>query len=207
MPTRLRRPRCSVCRLDDCALIFAPSIDIQGDSVIPSRLSVSMPTVDPPNSDLLQTHSHDSLDSSSAGSINRNHHLSSWKYEWQGTLDLLARIIDVSVFHQPTLDFTCSSHIPLMFQSLLSKVENDWLHQSVLSWTSDLVSEWQTDEAETVDRGRIVFQTLEGEGFRDQLDQVLLQHKESENGEAVRFYSFRMMNNLGMNSPQYHWPG
>ncbi|KAK2951008.1 hypothetical protein BLNAU_14086 [Blattamonas nauphoetae] len=61
--------------------------------------------------------------------ISRNPHLLSWNNEYQVTLILLSCTFDVSVFHQPALAFVVSSHIPMAFQSLLSKGEYEFAHQ------------------------------------------------------------------------------
>ncbi|KAK2951372.1 hypothetical protein BLNAU_13652 [Blattamonas nauphoetae] len=132
--------------------------------------------------------------------ISRNHSLSSWIDQSAEPLALLVKIFEVSAFDQPTLDYICSSHIPMVFQSLFSKVEDDWLHQSIIYYTSDLVNEWRTDGTETMRRGRILFLTLERGGFRDHLEQILLHDKASINGRRMMFYSFRIMNTLGVNS-------
>ncbi|KAK2954879.1 hypothetical protein BLNAU_10209 [Blattamonas nauphoetae] len=134
--------------------------------------------------------------------ISRNPHLLSWKEEYKNTLQLLTEIFEVSALHQPTLDSICSSRIPMVFQSLLSKVEDEDTHQLAVWTISYNISKWQTEESETAGRGRILLQTLEQEGFRDYLEQTLFHDTSSLYGKDVRDKSFSIVNTLGMNSPE-----
>ncbi|KAK2961853.1 hypothetical protein BLNAU_3290 [Blattamonas nauphoetae] len=134
--------------------------------------------------------------------ITRNPHLLSWNDEYRGTLLLLLQICDRSAFHQPTLDFICSSHFQMTFQSLLSTMENEETHQFIIWKTNDIINIWKKDGAETWRRGRILLQTLEQEGFFDGLEQTLLLDKSSVYGEDARVYSFILRKALGMNSLQ-----
>ncbi|KAK2954801.1 hypothetical protein BLNAU_10286 [Blattamonas nauphoetae] len=135
--------------------------------------------------------------------ISRNHRLSSWIHKSEEPLALLVKIFEISAFHRPTLDYICSSRIPMVFQSLLSKVEDDWLQTFVLSWTSDLVSEWQTDEAETVVRGKGLLKILEQEGFINELEITLLHDDSSTNRAFAGGSSFDILNSMGMNIHDY----
>ncbi|KAK2949255.1 hypothetical protein BLNAU_15858 [Blattamonas nauphoetae] len=108
----------------------------------------------------------------------------------------------VGTLHQPTLNFVCSSHIPTAFQTLLSKVENEDTNQYIIWMMFENISTWKKNGAETMHRGRILLQTQEGEGFRNHLDQALLHDKASTNGKFVGYFSFAIMKDLGMNSPQ-----
>ncbi|KAK2949241.1 hypothetical protein BLNAU_15844 [Blattamonas nauphoetae] len=117
--------------------------------------------------------------------ICRNRHLLSWN-ETYHTFSLVSMIFDASGFHQPTLDFVCTSRIPMAFQSLLSKVEKEFPHQTIMYCiSSNSIHDWKDDGGETWRRGRILLQTLEGEGFQDHLDQALFQDKSSWDGKLV----------------------
>ncbi|KAK2954833.1 hypothetical protein BLNAU_10163 [Blattamonas nauphoetae] len=114
--------------------------------------------------------------------ISRNPRLLSWNEEYMNTLKVLTRIFEVSAFHQPTLDFICSSHLPMVFQTLLSKVEDEETHQYIIWFLTDNIRKWKRDGAETMHRGRILFQTLEQEGFRNHLEQTPLRNDLSRYG-------------------------
>ncbi|KAK2961718.1 hypothetical protein BLNAU_3155 [Blattamonas nauphoetae] len=81
--------------------------------------------------------------------IGSNRHLLSWNNEFKDTMELLTKIFEVSVFHQPTLDFICSSRIPMAFQSLLSKVEEEDTHRFIISNKCNHIRRWQVNGAET----------------------------------------------------------
>ncbi|KAK2956766.1 hypothetical protein BLNAU_8219 [Blattamonas nauphoetae] len=126
----------------------------------------------------------------------------SYLFECDSTLGLLARIFEVSAFHQPTLDFICSSPIPMVYQALLSKVETEDTTPLFIGLMSDNIRRWETEEAETVRRGRILLQMLERGGFLEGLEQELLHSASAEEGRKVRLNSCEFLNLLGMNSPR-----
>ncbi|KAK2954895.1 hypothetical protein BLNAU_10225 [Blattamonas nauphoetae] len=118
--------------------------------------------------------------------INQNHHLFSLHDGYLTTLKLFVKIFDLGAFHQPTLDFICSSRIPMVFQSLLSKIEHEETHHVIYLFMSGNISIWKYRGAETWCRGRILLQTLEREGFIDELEQSLLHIKTKPHGNTVR---------------------
>ncbi|KAK2954769.1 hypothetical protein BLNAU_10254 [Blattamonas nauphoetae] len=134
--------------------------------------------------------------------ISSNRHLPSWEDESRDTFILLLRIFEVSAFHQPTLDFICSSHIPMAFQSLLSRVEHEDARQFAVWSIPEIINTCKRYGAESLDRIRILLQILEREGFRNHLEQTLLHDKASMEGKFVGVYSFEIMKLLGMNSPR-----
>ncbi|KAK2954884.1 hypothetical protein BLNAU_10214 [Blattamonas nauphoetae] len=131
--------------------------------------------------------------------ISRNPHLLSWNDECNATLIFLTRIFEMSPFHQPTLDFICSSRIPMAFQSLLSKVEDVDTNQYIIWKMFENINKWKEDGTETVSRGRRLLQTLEGEGFSEGLEQTLLHDESTKYGGLVRYRSFEFMKYLGLN--------
>ncbi|KAK2956180.1 hypothetical protein BLNAU_8743 [Blattamonas nauphoetae] len=131
--------------------------------------------------------------------IFHNRRLLSLDDRCENTLDLLSDIFEMSAFHQQTLDFICSSPIPMIFPSLLSKVEDQGTHHFVISLISDDIHKRSMDGAEMVDRERIVLQTLEQEGFGNHLERILFRTKSLEDDHDVRFSPFETMNGLGMN--------
>ncbi|KAK2947844.1 hypothetical protein BLNAU_17264 [Blattamonas nauphoetae] len=134
--------------------------------------------------------------------ISRNPCILEWNEECADTLNLLSRILDVGACHQPTLDFVCSSRIPIVLLSLLTEVENEDTHPDILWILSLNIHNWQTAGAETMRRGTILQRMLEREGFGDGLEQKVLHEKSTRDGKSVRVYSFGIMDQLGMNFPK-----
>ncbi|KAK2961881.1 hypothetical protein BLNAU_3318 [Blattamonas nauphoetae] len=132
--------------------------------------------------------------------ISRNPHLLPYIDGVKHPLLLLSNIFDVSAFHQPTLDFVSSSHIPMAYQSLISKVEHEYTHQFIIWKMNDIINIWKRNGTETMHRGNILLQTLEREGFGNHLEQTLLHNKSSAYGPNVRNVSYILMKYLGMNS-------
>ncbi|KAK2961796.1 hypothetical protein BLNAU_3233 [Blattamonas nauphoetae] len=177
--------RCVCLSSTDTVLYFSTTLDIDPQSI---RNLVLHEVLIPFEPSLVQ--------------ISRNPRFVSWDYEYQNASIFLIDIFDMSAYHQPTLDFVCSSRIPIVFQSLLSKVENIFPHRVIISSLAENIRKWKEDGAETADRGRILLQTLEREGFHEGIEQTLFHNKSSENGRFVRWYSFEIMNYLGMNSSE-----
>ncbi|KAK2961836.1 hypothetical protein BLNAU_3273 [Blattamonas nauphoetae] len=134
--------------------------------------------------------------------LRRNPFILSWKDEDQNVFSLFFFIFEDCAFHQPTMDFICSSHIPTVFQSLLLEVENEPVYQFVIWFLSYNISRWKMDGGDTASRGRLLLQTLEQEGFRDGLVQTQFHDDLRRHGKALRGDSFKIMNDLGMNIPE-----
>ncbi|KAK2961715.1 hypothetical protein BLNAU_3152 [Blattamonas nauphoetae] len=133
--------------------------------------------------------------------ISRNRHLLSWNKEYKQIFHLLTDIFNVGTFHQPTLDFICSSRIPMAYQSLLSKVRHEETHQGIIWLIFSYISRWKENGTQTWRRGRILLQALEQEGFHERLEQTLLHNKSTRDGRYLRTNSFKIMHRLGMNCP------
>ncbi|KAK2958888.1 hypothetical protein BLNAU_6137 [Blattamonas nauphoetae] len=143
--------------------------------------------------------------------ISRYHLLTSWRDGCEPIMDFMFNLFELSVKHQPALDFVCSSHIPMIYQSLLSKLEVEDTKSDILWCLPRLVSTWQTDkeeeeqeEAEEKDeivvRMHTLFQIYEKEGCGDGLEQTLFHDHLTAEGKFVRKSSYNGLTYLGMNS-------
>ncbi|KAK2952618.1 hypothetical protein BLNAU_12446 [Blattamonas nauphoetae] len=97
--------------------------------------------------------------------ISHHYRLVFWGDEYGMIMRSVFSFFEVSAFHQPTLDFITSSPIPIVFQSLFTKAEDEYVHQILLLHISHNIAKWRTNGAETVGRDRILLRTLEQEGF------------------------------------------
>ncbi|KAK2957310.1 hypothetical protein BLNAU_7688 [Blattamonas nauphoetae] len=131
--------------------------------------------------------------------ITRNSLLLSFFMQYKATVYLFSNIFEISSFHQPTLDFVCSSRIPMLYQSLLTDVEDDSKHQFIFWIMSNNFVKWKTNETETAKSGKRLLETLECEGCLDLIEQRQLCHNSSPNGSCVRVYAFKITNILGTN--------
>ncbi|KAK2954848.1 hypothetical protein BLNAU_10178 [Blattamonas nauphoetae] len=75
--------------------------------------------------------------------ISRNPHILSWGYEFERTLRLLCTIFEVSAFHQQSVDFVCSSCIPIALQSFISAVEHEHSQYDVLQSLFNNLNKWK----------------------------------------------------------------
>ncbi|KAK2961893.1 hypothetical protein BLNAU_3330 [Blattamonas nauphoetae] len=128
--------------------------------------------------------------------ISRNPHLLSWNKEYENTFRLLLSIFEVCALHQPTVDFVCSSCVPMIFQSLLTEVEQDDAYQIIIGSLAGNIRIWKEDGTETVCRGRMLWQTLEQGGFRDALEQTLILNPARD---IVKEFAYKIMKKSAMN--------
>ncbi|KAK2945566.1 hypothetical protein BLNAU_19523 [Blattamonas nauphoetae] len=169
----------------EAAQSFSPTSNIDPESVRDVVLNEVLVLVEPSLVHLLQ-----------------NPFLRSFAFEFKTALLLISEILELSAFHQPTLTFVCSSRIPMLYPTLLSDLEHNDDYKHVVVWfMSNNICEWETVGADTWDRAKILLQTLEDEGFGDGLEQALFQDNSTMNGRAVKFYSSKITNTLGMNIP------
>ncbi|KAK2947875.1 hypothetical protein BLNAU_17200 [Blattamonas nauphoetae] len=134
--------------------------------------------------------------------ISRNPHLQLWGKECFEITGLLSIICEASAFYQPTLEFLCSSRIPIVIQPLLTEVENEEALQHFLLTFALFINRLKTDGAEVMHRGKILQRMLAREGFRDGLELTRLQHQSTIKSKFLRWHSFEIMVQLGMNSPK-----
>ncbi|KAK2942582.1 hypothetical protein BLNAU_22499 [Blattamonas nauphoetae] len=126
----------------------------------------------------------------------------------QDSPDPVAVIFDRSTFHQPTLDFVCSSRIPMAFQSLLSKVEDEGVNQFVIWLQFDNISIWKEDGTDTVSRWMLLLQTLEQEGDGNTLDDELVSKASMILSSLKRTFNYwrnidAFLKSVGQGSPNH----
>ncbi|KAK2941168.1 hypothetical protein BLNAU_23933 [Blattamonas nauphoetae] len=106
--------------------------------------------------------------------ISRNRRLLSWTFEYNWTINFMSVTFNAGASHQPTMNFLCSSRIPTVFQSLCAEMENNETSQGVVFEIVNYVEYWEHFGDDYWDRGRILLQKQEQEGFGDWLEQTLL---------------------------------
>ncbi|KAK2961721.1 hypothetical protein BLNAU_3158 [Blattamonas nauphoetae] len=129
--------------------------------------------------------------------ISRNPHIVSWNDACHTALQFLFKLFNESANFQPSLDFICSSHIPMAFQSLLSKIEQEGTHPEFLYYMFQTIFTWKYKGAESYGRRKILLQALEQEGFSEGLEQALLHNNLTRQGKLVRSRTSRIMRKLG----------
>ncbi|KAK2944551.1 hypothetical protein BLNAU_20505 [Blattamonas nauphoetae] len=132
--------------------------------------------------------------------IGRNRHLWSLGDESENIFRLLSKIFEVSAFHQPTLNFVCSSRLPMVFKSLLSKLDSENTNQFITRLMTSNIRTWKANGSESCRGGMKLLQALEREGFRDAIEQAPFHTKIVLYGHEKMGFSFEIMNFLGMNS-------
>ncbi|KAK2949379.1 hypothetical protein BLNAU_15675 [Blattamonas nauphoetae] len=116
----------------------------------------------------------------------RHPHLLSWNDEYKKAFTLLDKIFKASAYHQPTLDFLRSSSIPLVFQSLLSKGEDEDAQGWILYLLLSDFSRRKTDIDKIVGGGKILLQTLEQEELMTHLELTLIHSRLKRHSVSMR---------------------
>ncbi|KAK2955176.1 hypothetical protein BLNAU_9905 [Blattamonas nauphoetae] len=131
--------------------------------------------------------------------ICRNRRLLSRVDQCGHTLQLLLNVFQESGFYQPTLDFTCSSRIPMIYESLLTNLGHEPTNEDMHLNMDNMIFQWKSCGTDAKHRGRIMLKTLEQEGFRNGVEQTLFYLSSSLSGLYMRKHSFEIMNFMGMN--------
>ncbi|KAK2951771.1 hypothetical protein BLNAU_13264 [Blattamonas nauphoetae] len=132
--------------------------------------------------------------------ITRNRVLKSRHNPFETILQIRFHMLKNCAFHQPTLDFVCSSSVPMVFVSLLTESRLDYTPHFVISSLSHEITFWEEDGAETVGRGKILLQTLEREGFLEEIEKQVVYEILSTRGRDTTLHTLHIMNFLGMNA-------
>ncbi|KAK2955457.1 hypothetical protein BLNAU_9504 [Blattamonas nauphoetae] len=114
-------------------------------------------------------------------------------------MHLLHILIQISLFHRPTLEFVVASPIVMGFSSSLSFIENDLVLWSPLMDINHSLKEWKNEGPEVAQTARRIIQALFSEGFEDTLEQTLKHDRDGDHGRSVVYMSHTISKSLGSN--------
>ncbi|KAK2963566.1 hypothetical protein BLNAU_1609 [Blattamonas nauphoetae] len=92
------------------------------------------------------------------------------------SMTLLLTLLEISPYHQSTLEFVLASPIVMFFSSCLSLVQQNSLLCALSIIIEFTLNEWKTEGAEVVQSGKRMMQALFSEGFEDTLEQKSIHH-------------------------------
>ncbi|KAK2946917.1 hypothetical protein BLNAU_18141 [Blattamonas nauphoetae] len=118
-----------------------------------------------------------------------------------GFMGLLARLLAISPYHQPTMDFVLSMPVVLTIPSCLTFFEDD---HSIFRFLDPMIvaqQEWNKTVGEVRQMWKTVHRMLRMEGIEDVMETKLLNNKNRSDGRLIVADSITWNNILGMNLP------
>ncbi|KAK2957533.1 hypothetical protein BLNAU_7432 [Blattamonas nauphoetae] len=114
-------------------------------------------------------------------------------------MELLAKMLRICPYHQPTMDFVLHLPVVLTIPSCLTYFEDD---DSILAFMHGMVDsqwKWKEEGRKVRQIGKNVHRMLRMEGIEDAIEEKLRNHKNDLSGRGIVFYSIRWNEMLGMN--------
>ncbi|KAK2948837.1 hypothetical protein BLNAU_16180 [Blattamonas nauphoetae] len=118
-------------------------------------------------------------------------------------LALLAALLEISPYCQPTMDFVLNMPVILSIPSCLTFVENDRTIRYFLLEMLDAQQEWIRKRGEVQQMGKIVLRVLRMEGMEDVFEETLKIDKNEYYGRWIVEQTIRLNNVQGMNLPEH----
>ncbi|KAK2947339.1 hypothetical protein BLNAU_17726 [Blattamonas nauphoetae] len=103
-------------------------------------------------------------------------------------------------FHRPILHFLRSSHIPLISQSLSSKVENEFTILDLIRYMAEYISRRRINGYKFHKPVKEMIRMLNEEGQEDLIEQKMMNDDEGVNSIDARTYAFQLNNLFGLNA-------
>ncbi|KAK2944287.1 hypothetical protein BLNAU_20783 [Blattamonas nauphoetae] len=117
-------------------------------------------------------------------------------------LELLANLIQICPYHQPTMDFVLHMPVFLTIPSCLTFFENDDSISHFVVLLIQSQQEWNDTRGTERQMSKIVQQMLRMEGIEDMISEKLWNDQYTIGGEDVVATSIEWNNLLGMNLPE-----
>ncbi|KAK2957509.1 hypothetical protein BLNAU_7408 [Blattamonas nauphoetae] len=117
-------------------------------------------------------------------------------------LALLALLLLISPYYQPTMEFVLHVPVILTTPSCLTFFENDSSIYWFLSRMNTIQQEWTDEGGEVRKKGKKVLQTLRMEGVEDAMEAKLQNNRIQFYGRSIVSDSIELNNQLGMNVPK-----
>ncbi|KAK2944120.1 hypothetical protein BLNAU_20952 [Blattamonas nauphoetae] len=117
----------------------------------------------------------------------------------EGFLSLLAKLLRICPYYEPTMDFVLHMPVILTIPSCLALFEDDYTIWDFLSSMFDACEEWNK-HSENIHRTRTaLLQSLRTEGFEDVSEQKLQHDRGEFHGRRIVVHSMGLSNLQGMN--------
>ncbi|KAK2955016.1 hypothetical protein BLNAU_9947 [Blattamonas nauphoetae] len=120
-------------------------------------------------------------------------------YQSYYLLSLLARLLEISPYSQPTRDFVLRMPIVLTIPSCITFFENEYTIWHFLDEMNDAQQEWNERGGKARQMGKKVLRMLRMEGIEDVIEDKLQTNRNGTNGGGIVDESIRWNNLQGMN--------
>ncbi|KAK2953074.1 hypothetical protein BLNAU_12063 [Blattamonas nauphoetae] len=117
-------------------------------------------------------------------------------------LELLAHLLQISPYYQPTMDFVLHMRVLLTIPSCLTIFESESSNWAFLGVAIGALWIWKIKSGEVRQRWKTMYQMLRMEGFDDVIDEKLRNDKNAHFGSWIVATSIQWNNLVGMNIPQ-----
>ncbi|KAK2956564.1 hypothetical protein BLNAU_8404 [Blattamonas nauphoetae] len=114
-------------------------------------------------------------------------------------LGILAKLLEISPYYQPTMNFVLSMPVDLTITSCLAYFEKEDSIRYFLHYMGETLREWNDSSADMVQLGRTELRMLRMEGIEDVTEQKLQNEKSAFTGVQLDFYSTKWNRQQGMN--------
>ncbi|KAK2946507.1 hypothetical protein BLNAU_18549 [Blattamonas nauphoetae] len=114
-------------------------------------------------------------------------------------LELLARLLQISPFYQPTMHFVLHMPVVLTIPSCLTFFENEHSIWAFLFHMIDAQREWNKQSGEVQKKGKTVIRRLRMEGIEDVFEEKLQNDQHEYKGRRIVEKSIKWSNLQGMN--------
>ncbi|KAK2959207.1 hypothetical protein BLNAU_5765 [Blattamonas nauphoetae] len=114
-------------------------------------------------------------------------------------LNILDKLLLISPFHAPTLEFLLSHQIVMTAASLLSFIESESAKWNFLASIHTSLIEWKKQGAEVTQSGKQVTEALSSEGLEESIESMLQNDTAGNNQSSVVEYASSILIFLGSN--------
>ncbi|KAK2953915.1 hypothetical protein BLNAU_11175 [Blattamonas nauphoetae] len=118
-------------------------------------------------------------------------------------LELLTRLLEISLCYQPTMDFVLHIPVVLTIPSCLSFFDHDLSIWVFLYYIVDGQQKWNKTRGEVRRMMKTALRMLRTEGIEDVIEAKLQNDKKEYFGRRVVYYSFNWNSQQGMNLPKH----
>ncbi|KAK2958143.1 hypothetical protein BLNAU_6847 [Blattamonas nauphoetae] len=116
-----------------------------------------------------------------------------------GFMTLLARLLRMCPYYQPTMDSVLNMPVILSIPSSLADFANDSLIWSFMDGMVDIQQDWNDEGGEVREMGKILHRMLRMEGIEDVIEEKLRNDRNQTHGRDIVFRSIIWSNEEGMN--------
>ncbi|KAK2944040.1 hypothetical protein BLNAU_21039 [Blattamonas nauphoetae] len=122
--------------------------------------------------------------------------------ESENYLILVAHLLQICPYYQPTLEFVLHMPVVLTIPNCLTFFEHEYSIWLFLAQMNNVQREWNKERGRERQLWKIMSRKLRMEGFEDVVEEKLRNDKNERKGGLIVYYSIMWINLRGMNLPE-----